>query len=263
MYRNIIVDKRGGALVITLNRPEARNAMSVALQQEITEALDELEADPDLRAGIIANTGPVFCAGADLKEISEGVWDTPHAPDGTDYGFAGATKRYIEKPLIAAVNGKAVGGGLELVMACDLVVASDDAIFWFPEPRRGLTAAGGGSLLRAGQQLTVKRANQLLLLAEPIDAQEALDWGLINFVVPGDDVLDKALDMAGKIALGAPLAIQYTKRTVYETMGYPPVYPNEGWDLLEKYERFTVESRDAHEGSTAFVEKRPPRWEGR
>lgn len=263
MYETIKTRIQDGALIITLARPEARNAMSVLAAEELGKAIDELEENPELRCGIITNEGPVFCSGSDLKEISAGTYHMPKQKDGTDAGFAGITKRYVSKPLIAAVEGKALGGGLEIVFAVDLCVASDDAMFGFPEPRVGLTAAGGGSLLRAGQMIPTKFANQLLLLAEPIDAPTALQWGIINQIVPAGKTVDAALEMAAKIALGAPLAIECSKRTVYETMGSSPLYPNEGWEALERIEKVTVESEDAHEGSTAFVEKRKPVWKGR
>lgn len=263
MYETILTEVRGSTLVITFNRPDARNAISTVMGQEITDAMNSFEADPNLRACVLTNTGNCFCAGSDLKEISAGTHKRPTDEAGNDLGFAGITKRYINKPLIAAVNGKALGGGLEIVFACDLAVASTDAIFGFPEPRVGLTAAGGGSLLRAGQMIPTKFANQLLLVAEPIDAQTAQSWGIINDVVPNEKVVDRAIELAEKIALGAPLAIQYSKRTVYETMGETPVWPSKGWDILERYEQITYTSEDAHEGSTAFAEKRKPHWTGR
>lgn len=261
-YENITVETKGNTLVITLDRNQARNAMSSQMMAEMCDALDRWDNDDASRACVITNNGPVFCAGADLKEISKGTWKLPE--DKQDWGFAGMTKRYFDKPLIAAVKGKCLGGGLEMMLACDLAVCSDDSVFGFPEPRVGLTAAGGGALLRIAQHIPMKFAQELLLLAEPIDAAKAHSWGLVNKVVPEKDVLDTALGFAEKIALSAPLAIKYSKRTAYETMGASnTIYPSEAWDILTKYEKITASSEDAHEGSTAFAEKRPPRWQGR
>lgn len=257
----IEVEDREGVRIITLNRPEARNALSSKMWEELCETLDEFDRDDDLRAVVLTNTGSCFCAGADLKELAAGTW---HAPVGKEaWGFAGMTKRTFDKPIIAAVNGKALGGGTEIALACDLAVASEDAVFGLPEPRRGLTAAGGGALARIGQHLPFKLAMELVLTSEPIDAAKALSWGLVNYVVPSDQVLEKALDLARSIAKGAPLAIKYSKRTVIETMGQPLVYPSEGWSVLEEYEDITRNSEDAHEGEVAFAEKREPVWKGR
>lgn len=261
-YENITTDVRNNSLVITLDRNEARNAMSSQMMAEMCDVLERWDNDDDLRSCIITNNGPVFCAGADLKEISKGTWKLPD--DKLDWGFAGMTKRYFDKPLIAAVKGKCLGGGLEMMLACDLAVCSEDSLFGFPEPRVGLTAAGGGALLRIAQHIPMKFAQELLLTAEPIDAHKALSWGLVNKVTTSEDVLDSALEYAEKIALSAPLAIKYSKRTAYETMGASnTIYPSKAWDILTEYEKITASSEDAHEGSTAFAEKRAPRWQGR
>lgn len=260
-YETIRVEDREGVRIITLDRPEARNALNSKMWEELCEALDEFDRDDSLRVAVIANTGPCFCAGADLKELAAGTW---HAPEGKeDWGFAGMTKRAFDKPLIAAVNGKALGGGTEIVLACDLTVASEDAVFGLPEPLRGLTAAGGGALVRIGQQMPFKFAMELVLTAEPIDAAKALSWGLVNYVMPSDQVLEKALDLARSIVRCAPLSIAYSKRTIVESMGEPLAYPSEGWRKLEEYERITRGSEDAREGATAFAEKRDPVWKGR
>ena len=260
-FETIKTEEVGSTFVITLNRYEARNAMSSQMMAEMCDALDYWDTNDNLRACVITNVGRVFCAGADLKEISQGCWNLPE--DKQDWGFAGMTKRWFDKPLIAAVHGKALGGGLEMVLACDLAVASEDALFGFPEPRVGLTAAGGGALLRVAQQIPAKFANELVLLAEPISAEKALEWGIINRIVADEDVLSTALELADKIALGAPLAIKYSKKTMAETMSESTVYPSHGWEILEEYEKITKSSEDAHEGSTAFAEKRAPQWQGR
>ena len=260
-FENIIVEDREGVRIITLDRPEARNALSTKMWEEMCEALDGFDRDDDARVAVIANTGSCFCAGADLKELAAGTW---HAPAGReDWGFAGMTKRSFDKPLISAIRGMSIGGGTEIAMACDLAVASDDAVFGLPEPRRGLTAAGGGGLVRIGRQIPFKFAMELVLTAEPIDAAKALSWGLVNYVVPSDKVLDKALELARSIAKGAPLSIKYSKRTMLESLGHPLSYPSEAWRTLEAYEKITRGSEDAHEGETAFAEKREPVWKGR
>ncbi|MDO5335247.1 MAG: enoyl-CoA hydratase-related protein [Coriobacteriia bacterium] len=261
-YEFITTEVRGSTYLITLDREQARNAMNSQMMAEMCDALDVWDRDANLRACVIANKGPVFCAGADLKEISAGTWSLPD--DKADWGFAGMTKRYFDKPLIAAVRGKCLGGGLEMVLACDLAVASEESLFGFPEPRVGLTAAGGGALLRLAQHIPMKFAQELLLIAEPIDATCALGWGLVNRVVPDSNVVSEALALAEKIALSAPLAIKYSKRTAYETMGASnTIYPSKAWDILVDYEKITAQSEDAHEGSTAFAQKRAPQWKGR
>lgn len=259
-FDTIETEEREDVFVITLNQPEKRNALSSKMWEELCCALEYFEHHDALRAAVLTNAGSCFCAGANLKELAAGTW---HAPAGKeDWGFAGMTKHYFDKPLIAAVRGKALGGGTEITLACDLAVASEDAVFGLPEPRRGLTAAGGGGMTRIAQQIPFKFALELVLTAEPIDAQKALSWGLVNYVVPDDCVLDKAVELARSIAKGAPLAIKYSKRTMYECAETSILYPSEGWDILENYEAITCESADAHEGEVAFIEKRDPVWKG-
>lgn len=260
-YQTILTEEKNSALIITLNRPEAKNALNNQMWEDLCDALDAWDHDDSLRSCIITNVDDCFCAGSDLKELAAG---THKAPEGReDWGFAGMTKHYFNKPLIAAVRGKCLGGGLEMIIACDLAVASEESTFGFPEPLRGLTAAGGGALMRMGHQVPTKFANQLLLTAKPISALTAQSWGIINDVVPDDQVLDKALEYAQDIAECAPLAIQYTKRTLYETMSESEIYPSHGWDVVSQYEDITLNSEDAHEGEVAFAEKRKPVWRNR
>lgn len=260
-YNTILTEEREGIYIITLNRPEAKNALNSEMWRELCEAFDYLEATDSLRCCIVTNVGDCFCAGSDLKEIAAGTY---HAPEGYEKsGFAGMTKRYIAKPIIAAANGRVLGGGLEVVVACDLAIADTTSTFSLPEPRRGLTAAGGGLLMRIMQMVPAKAAMELMLTCEPISAQKALDYFLINKVVEPGKVLDEAIAMAQLICKGAPLAIECTKRTAYETMGESIIYPSQGWDILERIEEITQNSEDKIEGATAFAEKREPVWKGR
>ncbi|MGI6106214.1 MAG: enoyl-CoA hydratase/isomerase family protein [Raoultibacter sp.] len=260
-YKTILTEVTEGVLVITLNRPEAKNAISARMWAEMQDALELWDADDSQRVAIITNTGDVFCAGADLKELAEGVWHGPE--DKPDWGCGGYTKHFFEKPIICAVRGKALGGGLELVIAADLAVASSESIFGLPEPLVGLTAAGGGGLIRIAQQIPLKYANELLFTSNPVSAEKALEWGLLNYVVDDEEVMEKAMQIARDIVRGAPLSISCSKRTVYETMNESTVYPSPGWERLEEIEKITRGSRDALEGATAFAEKRKPHWEGR
>lgn len=260
-YETIITEECNNVFIITFNRLKSCNAMDCHMTQEVSDALDYWDKNDSLRVCILTHNGPVFCAGSDLKEIAAGEWKLPEGRE--NWGFAAMTKRTFDKPIIAAIRGKALGGGTEIVSACDLAVASDESVFGLPETRVGLTAAGGGTLLRLAQQIPMKFAMELALTSEPISAQKANDWGLINYVVPDDQVLDKALYLAEKIALGAPLSTKYSKKTILETMGENIVFPSKGWDIVDACERITKHSEDAHEGSMAFVEKRTPRWTGK
>lgn len=234
-YNTIKTEERDGIYIITLNRPEAKNAMNSEMWQELCWAFDHLEETDSLRCCIMTNVGDCFCAGSDLKEIAVGTY---HAPEGYEKtGFCGMTKRYISKPLIAACQGRVLGGGMEVVMACDL-------------------------LMRIMQMVPQKAAMELMLTCEPFSAQKALDCFLVNRVVEPEKVLDTAIELAKLICKGAPLSIEYTKRTAYETMGESIIYPSRGWEILEKYEAITQNSEDKIEGATAFAEKREPVWRG-
>ncbi|OBB06767.1 enoyl-CoA hydratase, partial [Mycolicibacterium fortuitum] len=201
-----LVEKRGNVLLITINRPEARNAINGSVSLAVGDALEQAQNDPEIRAVVITGSGDKsFCAGADLKAISRG--ENLFHPEHPEYGFAGYVSHFIDKPTIAAVNGTALGGGTELALASDLIVAEESAKFGLPEVKRGLIAGAGG-VFRIAEQLPRKVANELLFTGEPMSSADALRWGLINQVVPDGTVVDAALKLAERITGNAPLAVQ-------------------------------------------------------
>jgi enoyl-CoA hydratase/carnithine racemase len=253
----ILRERRGLVEVLTLNRPEARNAVNQELTDQMTAALDELDQDEDLRAIILTGAGEkAFCAGLDLKAFGAGTVGSIGAEVG---GFGGLARRQIKVPLIAAVNGPALAGGFELMLACDLVVAADHAIFGIPEAKRGLLAAGGG-LVRLPKRVPLAIALELALTGDSISAARAYELGLVNLVVPADRVLEEALAMAGRIIDNAPLSVRYSRQIVIEAA---EVSEAEAWQLSDQATAIVFESADAKEGPLAFAEKRPARWQGR
>ena len=204
-----LTERRGNVLVITLNRPEARNAVNSTLSTAVGDALQEAHDDPEVRAVVITGAGESFCAGADLKAISRR--ENLFHPDHSEWGFAGYVHHYVDKPTIAAVNGTALGGGSELALASDLVVAEERAKFGLPEVKRGLIAAAVG-VFRIVDQLPRKVAMELILTGEPMSSADALKWGLINQVVPDGTAVDAALALAERITVNAPLAVWASKR---------------------------------------------------
>lgn len=260
-YENILTHSEDGILTITLNRPQARNAFSSQLMQELSDELERWDADPAERVCILTNVGTCFCAGADLKELAAGTY---HLPEGKeDWGLLGMSKHQFKKPLIAAVNGVCVGGGLGLVLACDIVVASDHSVFGLPEARRGRAATGDGAILRLMQQIPQKFAAELILVGDDITAQQAREWGLINYAVPEGQLMDKALQLARGIAVSAPLAIEYSKAAMKACAAENDLFPGMGWQIMDRYQELVNATEDASEGPKAFAEKRPPVWKGR
>ena len=250
----------GTILLIILNRPEAHNAINAALGLGLEEALHRLDGDPALRVGVLTGAGErSFCAGADLKALARGE---SLVPDG-DYnrGVGALFRRGTGKPLIAAVNGNALGGGTEMALAADLVVAADHALFGLPEATRGLPAIGGGAL-RLPRQIPLKLAMELLLTGDRIDAATAARYGLVNRVVPAASVLAEALALAAKIAANAPLAVQAHKRLAYAGLAHGDVYDPALWAWQGEIAAGVIRSRDAKEGPRAFAEKRAPEWTG-
>jgi enoyl-CoA hydratase len=249
----VLVERRDATLLITLNRPDARNAVNAALASELAAALQQLDADPDLRVGVLTGAGPGFCAGMDLKAYVAG--ERVHV-EGR--GFAGIVERPPDKPLIAAVEGFAVAGGLEIALACDLIVAGSDARLGLPEVKRGLVAAAGG-LVRLPRHLPQQAVLELALTGEPMAAERAERLGLVARVVQPGRALECALELAAVIAANAPLAVQASKRIVAELPGWPE---DEVWTRQREITSSVFASADAREGAVAFAEKRAPVWRG-
>ncbi|NMO00054.1 enoyl-CoA hydratase [Gordonia sp. TBRC 11910] len=248
---------------ITMNRPEAMNAVNADLANGIGDALEAAAHDRDVRVVVLTGVGRAFCAGADLKAVAAGE---NVFPDRAEWGFGGLMTHWIDKPIIAAVNGFAVGGGTEMLLAVDLAVASDEAKFGLPEVKRGLIAAGGG-VVRLQRQVALKQALEIALVGDTFDAHTARDVGLINRVAPADQLMNAAYELAGKIAANAPLSVQHTKRAIYEASAagsdWSMAWTDNPWSVSKKARDIVFASSDAKEGPRAFAEKRAPRWEGR
>ncbi|HEY3733072.1 MAG TPA: crotonase/enoyl-CoA hydratase family protein [Streptosporangiaceae bacterium] len=253
MADEVLIETDGGIAVITINRPEARNAVNGAVSAGIAAAIDDLDARKDVRVIILTGAGGTFCAGMDLKGFLTG--DNPLAGGR---GFGGITERPPAKPVIAAVEGYALAGGFEIVLACDLVVASDEAKFGLPEVTRGL-AAGAGGLLKLHHRIPYHRAMQIVLTGERVPASELHQAGLIASVVPAGQALAAARELAGRVAACAPLAVVASKRVMVESAEWPA-----GEQQARQGEILgaVFGSADAMEGAIAFAEKRPPVWRG-
>lgn len=243
-----------GIAVITINRPEARNAVNLSVSEGVAAALDELDAHDDLTVGIITGAGGTFCSGMDLKAFLKG-----ERPSIEGRGFAGLTDAPPRKPLIAAVEGYALAGGCELALACDLIVAADNAKFGIPEVKRGLVAAAGG-LLRLPQRLPYQIAMELALTGEFLDARRAHDYGLVNRLTEQGGALAGARELARAIAANGPLAVRVSKEVVVGSQSWPAAEAKERQKTLVEP---VFVSEDAKEGPSAFAEKRAPRWTGR
>jgi enoyl-CoA hydratase len=250
----VLTERRARVLLITINRPDQRNAVNAAVAHGIAAALDALDEADDLSVGVLTGAGKGFCAGMDLKAFVAG--ESPYAGDR---GFAGITQRAAVKPLIAAVEGFAVAGGLEVALSCDLIVAAKGARLGIPEVKRSLVAAGG-ALLRLPRALPRNVAMELALTGDPIPAERAHDLGLVNRLAEAGQAVAVALELAEAIAANGPLALTATKRILNESPDWPD---SEFFARQGEIAGPVMASEDAREGSIAFAEKRAPVWRGR
>jgi enoyl-CoA hydratase len=254
MSMPVLSEVVGSILVVTINRPQVRNAIDLETALAVDAAMDRLDDDVSLFAGIVTGAGGSFCAGMDLKAFLRG--EKPSTPGR---GFAGIVERPPAKPLIAAVEGYALAGGFEIALACDIIVAARDARFALPEVKRGLVAAGGG-LLRLPERVPYHVAMEWALTGTMIEATRAYDVGLVSRLTEPGGALVGALELAATICANGPLAVQATKRVIVESPDWATT------DRFDNQRRITLpvrESADAHEGALAFKEKRAAHWEGR
>ena len=251
--QQVLTEVEDGVLIVTMNRPEAKNAMNKAQAEGISAAMDRLEADPDLRCAILTGAGGTFCSGMDLKGFLRG-----ERPSVEGRGFGGLTEWTPSKPVIAAVDGYSLAGGMELALSCDLIVANSTAKFGIPEAKRGLAAAAGG-LIKLPRQIPPRIAMELALTGDFIDAKRAYELGFVNRVVEGPS-LDAAKELARKIAENGPLALIASKAIVRDSHSWSDA---EMWQKQAAYIAPVFVSADAREGSLAFAEKRKPNWQGK
>lgn len=249
----VLTEVRDGVLIVTLNRPEAKNAVNKALAEGVAAAMDRLDSDPELRVGILTGAGNTFCSGMDLKGFLRG-----ESPSIAGRGFGGLTEQSPVKPLIAAVDGYALAGGFELMISCDMIVANQDAKFGIPEAKRGLAAAAGG-LVKLPRQINRRLAMELALTGDFMSAARAYEIGLINRVVEGP-ALDGALLLAAAITANGPLAVAASKRVISESATWSEA---EMWQKQSEIVMPVFASLDAREGAAAFAEKRKPNWQGK
>lgn len=251
----VLMQDRDGVLVITINRPDVRNAVNYACAEQLALAFDRLDADPSLRIGILTGAGKGFSAGMDLKAFAE----TRVRPRIGDRGLAGLTEKPPAKPLIAAVEGFALAGGFEMMIACDMVVAAKDAKFGLPEVKRGLVPGSGG-MVRLPRRLPYPVAMEMVLTGDHFTAERAYHFGLVNQLTEPGSALDAALALAARIGENGPLAVQTAKKIINAALD---------WSQEDMFARqapmmqHIFESEDAREGSLAFSEKRKPNWQGK
>jgi enoyl-CoA hydratase len=250
----VLTEAADGVLLITLNRPEARNAVNLAVAEGVAAALERLDAEDALQVGILTGAGGAFCAGMDLKAFVTG-----ERPWVEGRGFAGIVERPARKPLIAAIEGFAVAGGFEIALACDLIVAARDARLGIPEVKRSLVAAGG-ALIHLPKRIPYHVAMELALTGDPIDAARGYELGVVNRLSEPGAAVATARELAAAIARNGPLALDASKRIVRATLGWTE---QEAWQRQGEIAGPVFGSEDAREGATAFAEKREPRWQGR
>ncbi|UGS34083.1 crotonase/enoyl-CoA hydratase family protein [Capillimicrobium parvum] len=254
MSEAVLTERRDGVLIITINRPEARNAINLDVAHGIAAGLDELDGDAQLALGVLTGAGSGFSAGMDLKAFAEGK-----RPWVEGRGFAGIVRKPSRKPLIAAIEGFAVAGGLEVALACDLLVAARGAKLGTPEAKRGLVAAGG-ALLRLPRRIPYHFAMEMALTGDLYPAERLYEVGLVNRIAEPGQALETALELAGAIAQNAPLSLRGSKRI----LEHAPEWPlREMWDRQEEISGPIFASADAREGAVAFAEKRAPDWQGK
>jgi enoyl-CoA hydratase len=250
----VLTERRDGVLIITLNRPEARNAVNLALAEGVAAALTELDDSDELRVGVLTGANSFFCAGMDLKAFVKG-----ERPWVEGRGFAGIVQGPPRKPLIAAIEGYAVAGGFEIALACDLIVAARDAKVGIPEVKRSLVAAGG-ALIRLPKRIPYHVAMELALTGDPIGAERAAELGVVNRLADSGGALDAALELAAAIAKNGPLALDASKQIVSQSLDW---HEDKAWEKQGEIAGPVMVSEDAREGSIAFAEKRDPVWKGR
>lgn len=249
----VLTEVDGNVLIVTINRPAAKNAVNRAVAQGVAAAMERLDAEDDLRCAVLTGAGGTFCAGMDLKAFLQG--EMPSVPER---GFGGLAEKSPKKPIVAAVDGYALAGGMELALACDLIVASDSAMFGIPEAKRGLAAAAGG-LMRLPRQIPPRIAMELALTGDFITARRAYEIGFINQITQGPS-LEGAKALAAKIAGNGPLALIASKAIIRESHEWTEA---EMWQKQTAYTMPVFTSHDAREGAAAFAEKRKPNWLGR
>jgi enoyl-CoA hydratase len=250
----VLTERRGNVLLITLNRPEVRNAVNAAVAEGVAGALDELDSDEGLSVGVLTGAGGFFCAGMDLGAFVKG-----ESPWFGDRGFAGIAQRASRKPLIAAIEGFAVAGGMEIALACDLIVAAKGAKLGIPEAKRSLVAAGG-ALLRLPRRMPYHVVMELALTGDTLPAERFYDFGVVNHLAEPSEAVPAALELAGRLAKNGPLALIASKRILQEQFDWSSA---EMWEKQGAISGPVLTSEDAKEGAAAFKEKRDPTWHSR
>jgi enoyl-CoA hydratase len=250
----VLAERRGNVLLITINRPEVRNAVNAAVAAGVAGALEELDGNDALSVGVLSGAGGFFSAGMDLGAFVRG-----ESPWFGDRGFAGIAQRSSRKPLIAAIEGFALAGGMEVALACDLIVAAKGAKMGIPEVKRSLVAAGG-ALLRLPRRMPYHVVMELALTGDPLPAERFHEYGLVNRLVEPGSALDAALELAGELAKNGPLALVAAKQILQEQFDWSSA---EMWDKQGAIAGPVMASEDAKEGASAFKEKREPVWKGR